>query len=87
MHVIVVYDAEPKRGVKLLKFLRQYLNWVQNSVFEGDITEANLLAVENGINEIINKEHDSVVIYKMFNSKSRVKKKFGKDKSNDINFL
>ena len=43
MYLIVVYDiVSQKRGTKLLKFLRQYLNWVQNSVLEGDVTEVIL---------------------------------------------
>ena len=35
MYVIVVYDVEEKRVAKVLKYLRSYLNCVQNSVFEG----------------------------------------------------
>lgn len=63
MYVIVVYDAEPKRGVKLLKFLRQNLIWVQNSVFEGEVTESGFERIRAGITEIINKEKDCVIYY------------------------
>ena len=41
MFVIVVYDFGEKRVAKALKICRKYLTWVQNSVFEGEITEGN----------------------------------------------
>ena len=63
MYLIVVYDAAPRRGVKLLKFLRKHLLWIQNSVFEGAVTKAQLEIIKKGIKDIINKEKDSVIYY------------------------
>ncbi|MBN2571407.1 MAG: CRISPR-associated endonuclease Cas2 [Ignavibacteriales bacterium] len=63
MYVIIIYDAAPKRGVKLLKFLRKHLLWIQNSVFEGQVTEAQFKIIITGIKEIINKDKDSVIYY------------------------
>ena len=65
MFVIIVYDVSVERVGKICQFLRQYLNWVQNSVFEGDLTESEMKQVEFGIKEIINLESDSVIIYSM----------------------
>lgn len=73
MYIIVVYDAAPKRGVKLLKFLRQHLIWIQNSVFEGEVTEAQFEIIKKGIKDRINKEKDSVIIYE-FDSKNYSKR-------------
>jgi len=42
MYVILVYDVNEKRVAKMLKLCRRYLNWIQNSVFEGEITEVKL---------------------------------------------
>lgn len=42
MYVILVYDFGEKRVNKMLKLCRKYLNWIQNSVFEGEISEARL---------------------------------------------
>ncbi len=53
----------PKRGVKLLKYLRQHLIWVQNSVFEGEVTESEFEIIKKNIKEIINLQKDSVVYY------------------------
>lgn len=63
MYVIIVYDAGPKRGAKILKYLREHLIWVQNSVFEGEVTEAGLELIKKGIKERINNEKDSVIYY------------------------
>jgi CRISPR-associated protein Cas2 len=42
MYVILVYDVGQKRVGKMLKLCRKYLNWIQNSVFEGEITHVKL---------------------------------------------
>ena len=42
MYVIVVYDVDQKRCGKMLKLCRSYLHHIQNSVFEGEITEGKL---------------------------------------------
>jgi CRISPR-associated protein Cas2 len=58
-----VYDIEEKRVAKVLKTCRKYLYWVQNSVFEGEISEAKLTALKTELLKIIDKEKDSVIIY------------------------
>lgn len=63
MFVIVVYDIGVKRVTKVLKTCRKYLYWVQNSVFEGEISEVNLTKLKGDLNKIINKAEDSVIIY------------------------
>jgi CRISPR-associated protein Cas2 len=74
MYVIIVYDVAPKCGVKVLKFLRQYLTWVQNSVFEGEITESVFEVIKSGLKSLINKEKDSIIYYK-FDSKNYTDRK------------
>ena len=48
MYVIIVYDIDVKRVAKVCKYLRQHLNWVQNSVFEGELTKAKFARVKSG---------------------------------------
>jgi CRISPR-associated protein Cas2 len=69
MYVILVYDAAPRRGSKILKYLRTKLHWVQNSVFEGEITETSFEELKSGLSTIMNKEKDSVIYY-TFDSKN-----------------
>lgn len=63
MYIIIVYDVNVSRVNKVKKFLRQHLIWVQNSVFEGEVTMAEYERIKNGIREII--DEDSVIIYRL----------------------
>jgi CRISPR-associated protein Cas2 len=63
MKVILVYDINEKRVQKVLKICRKYLHWMQNSVFEGEITPAKLEKLKIELRQIINLEEDSIIIY------------------------
>ena len=65
MYVLLVYDVEEKRVAKALKLCRQYLNWIQNSVFEGELTEGKLKELKLKLKKILDIEVDSVLIFKM----------------------
>jgi len=64
MYVIVVYDIGEKRVGKMLKLCRRYVNWIQNSVFEGEITEVKLKELVSKAEDIMEKEEDSLIIFK-----------------------
>jgi CRISPR-associated protein Cas2 len=63
MYVILVYDCGEKRVAKMLKLCRKYLNWIQNSVFEGEITEVKLKEFKLKAKTIMDKEVDSLIIF------------------------
>lgn len=63
-YLIAVYDVEQKRVGKMLKLFRRYLTWVQNSVFEGDLTEAQLASLRTEA-EALMQEGDSVLLYRL----------------------
>ena len=73
MHLIMVYDIKEKRVGKVLKIARKYLTWVQNSVLEGEITNAKYMKLRYELKEIINEEEDSVVFY-LFRTKMYTKR-------------
>jgi len=81
MYVIIAYDVNVERVNKVKKFLRKYLNWIQNSLFEGELSEADLEEVKVGLNKIINKEEDMIVIYKLRTEKAMKREIIGIDKS------
>jgi len=88
MFVILYYDVNEKRCPKMLKTCRKYLQWVQNSVFEGEISEANLEKLKYEIGKIMREEDgDSVVIYKFRTKKYTERLVLGVDKKEDINFI
>ncbi|AEF95772.1 CRISPR-associated endonuclease Cas2 [Methanotorris igneus] len=71
MYVVIVYDVNVSRVNKVKKFLRQHLNWVQNSVFEGEITKAEFERIKDGLLNIIDENEDSIIIYKLKSKPSR----------------
>lgn len=87
MYVIIVYDIEQERVTRACKYLRQYLNWVQNSVFEGELTKAQLLKVISGLMNIINIDNDSVIIYTMRDVKWINREVIGVNKNPATNIL
>lgn len=87
MYVILVYDISIKRVAKMLKLCRQYLCWIQNSVFEGEITEAKLKELIFRMELIINKREDSIIIFSNKMGYTMNKKILGKERMSTDNFL
>ncbi len=87
MYVILVYDIGEKRVGKMLKHCRKYLNWIQNSVFEGEITEVKLKELIIGAKNIMNEEFDSLILFKSRDQKWLEKQIVGKELVNIDNFL
>jgi len=87
MYMIAVYDIGEKRVGKMLKLFRQYLNWIQNSVFEGEISEAQFLDLKERAKKIMKEEDDSLIFFKSREQKWLEKEVVGKDKNDLDNFL
>jgi len=87
MYIIAVYDVGEKRVGKMLKLCRQYLNWIQNSVFEGELTEVQLKELIYKSKNIMKEENDSFIIFSSREQKWMEKKVIGKEKNNLDNFL
>ncbi|MCB1145070.1 MAG: CRISPR-associated endonuclease Cas2 [Leptospiraceae bacterium] len=64
MYVILVYDIGEKRVGKMLKLCRRYLTRIQNSVFEGEISESKWEELKIKAKKIMNPEIDSLIIFK-----------------------
>ena len=73
MYLVLVYDIDESRVNKVNKFLKRYLHWIQNSVFEGELTQSQYSIMIDELNEIIDENVDSVVIYKC-NSQKQIKR-------------
>ena len=77
MYVIIAYDVGVERVNKVKSYLRTQLTWVQNSLFEGEITESRYMKIKNNLLSLIDKENDSVVIYKFATNKLFERENFG----------
>ncbi|TAF65406.1 MAG: CRISPR-associated endonuclease Cas2 [Cytophagales bacterium] len=87
MYVILVYDCGERRVAKMLKLCRQYLNWIQNSVFEGEISEVKLKEMLFKARKIMDEEEDSLIIFKSTDEKWLHKEVIGKEKNELDNLL
>jgi CRISPR-associated protein Cas2 len=81
MYIILVYDVEQERVAKVCKYLRRYLHWVQNSVFEGEISEAKLERVKAGLRKLIDEGADSIYLYKARDEKWVAKEILGQERN------
>lgn len=81
MYIILVYDINEKRVTKALKACRQYLNWVQNSVFEGELAQAKLKKLKIKLKDLMNDEEDSVLIYKLKEQRLMDKEVLGQERN------
>lgn len=83
MFLILVYDVNEKRVNKVLKTCRKYLHWVQNSVLEGEISDANLKKFKIELNRIIDQDEDSVIFYILRTTKYSEREILGLEKGGE----
>lgn len=87
MYIILVYDIEEKRVGKMLKLCRRYLNWIQNSVFEGELSEVKLKELLSEAGKIMDKEKDSIIVFQSRQEKWLEKMVIGKEKNELDNLI
>ena len=87
MYIILVYDIQEKRVGKMLKLCRRYLNWVQNSVFEGELSDVQLKELMAAAKVIMNTDKDSIIVFKTRQEKWLEKMVVGKEKNDLDNIL
>lgn len=87
MYIILVYDVCEKRVGKALKTCRRYLTWVQNSVFEGELTGAKLKELKIRLKGVIKEQEDSILIYRLKDQRYFKKEIMGQEKNPVDTFL
>lgn len=85
MYIISVYDIEEKRVAKVCKLFRRYLNWVQKSVFEGELSKGQFEELKSKLRKIIDINKDSIIFYcfeiNKYNNKEIIGKEFNTSES------
>jgi CRISPR-associated protein Cas2 len=87
MFLITVYDVGEKRVNKVLKTCRKYLNWVQNSVLEGEISYATFEKLKLELKKVIDESNDSVIFYVLRTTKYSERQTIGIKKGGDDMFI
>jgi len=87
MFTIMAYDVNVARVSKVLKIGRRYLNWVQNSLFEGELSRAQLEKLKSDLKRVINEEEDSVIFYLLRRRQYMERETMGVEKGGESSFL
>ena len=75
MYLILVYDiqTDDEDGAKVartvFKTCKAYLNHIQKSVFEGELSKVQYLELKNKLFDILRKGKDSCIVFKSRNEK------------------
>lgn len=70
----------------MLKLCRRYLNWIQNSVFEGELSPVQLKELKEKA-KLLMQDDDSLIIFTNKDQKWLQKEVIGKEKNELDNFL
>lgn len=81
MYVILVYDMKQQRVNRMLKLCRRYLHWIQNSVFEGEISEVKLAELLAKARGMMDEDEDSIIIFKSRTQQWLEKQVVGRERS------
>ncbi len=87
MYVIITYDIGVERIDAVRITIKQYLNWVQNSVFEGQMSVSDLAELKSKINGLIDIAKDSVLVFTVNNPKWLEKNVIGASRSSTDNII
>ena len=74
MYVILVYDIKSDEGgqkvlSKTFKTCKKYLSHIQNSVFEGELSNSQIVKLQYELNGIIRRDRDSIILFKSRNER------------------
>lgn len=88
LYYIAVYDiSSPFRLVKVLKIFRKYLEWVQNSAIEGELTESQFLNLKKELRKVVDKDKDSILFFYSESKKYVSKEILGIEKNEITNII
>jgi CRISPR-associated protein Cas2 len=83
----MVYDVGEKRVNRILKTGRRYLNWVQNSVLEGELTDAQFERLKANVRSRIKEEEDCVLFYVMRTDRYTTREILGQQKGDPLSTI
>ena len=92
MYVILVYDIKTDEGGqrvlnRTFKTCKKYLCHIQNSVFEGELSESQIIKLKYELDSIIRKDIDSIILFKSRNERWLNKEMWGVKEDKASNFI
>jgi len=79
MYVVAVYDISldekgSRNWRKIFGICKRYLHHIQNSVFEGELSEVDIQRLKYEVSKYIRDDLDSFIIFKSRNERCKFKK-------------
>ena len=92
MYVILVYDIKSDDGGqkvlnRTFKTCKRYLSHIQNSVFEGELSESQIVKLQYELNDIIRVDKDSIILFKSRNERWLEKDMWGVSEDKTSSFI
>lgn len=92
MYVILVYDIKSDDGGqrvlnKTFKICKKYLCHIQNSVFEGELSEAQIIKLNYELKKVVRTDVDSIILFKSRNERWLNKEMWAKQEDKTSNFI
>ena len=92
MYVVLVYDIKSDDGgqrvlSKTFKICKRYLSHIQNSVFEGELSNSQIVKLQYELNGIIRKDRDSIILFKSRSERWLEKEMWGVQEDKTSNFI
>lgn len=92
MYVVLVYDIKSDDGgqrvlSKTFKICKRYLSHIQNSVFEGELSNSQIVKLQYELNGIIRKDRDSIILFKSRSERWLEKEMWGVQEDRTSNFI
>ena len=86
VYVIAVYDVQADRTRLFRNYLRRFLIHLQNSVFEGKVTEGELERMRSHLDDLL-EPGESTIVYTVSAESYVDRTVFGDDPTEDSQFL
>lgn len=92
LYVVLVYDIKtdedgPRILNKTFKICKRYLNHIQNSVFEGELSKTQIMNLKYELDAVIRKDVDSIILFKSRSNRWLEKEMWGIVEDQTSNFL
>ena len=72
---------------KTFKTCKKYLSHIQNSVFEGELSNSQIVKLQYELNGIIRRDRDSIILFKSRNERWLEKDMWGVQEDKTSNFI
>ena len=92
MYIVLVYDVSQeengaRRWSRIFKICKKYLCHIQNSVFEGELSNSQIVKLQYELNGIIRRDRDSIILFKSRNERWLEKDMWGVQEDKTSNFI